>query len=71
MSVEEKFILGDELKKSTAMTITLKMAAEALGCDPRTVSAAAAEGTIPSIRLGKRVVIPREKFLKLFEVEDA
>ena len=48
----------------------MKDAAAALGVDPRTISAGIKEGSIPGIKLGRRVVIPREKFLKLFEVTD-
>jgi len=46
----------------------MKVAATVLEVDPRTVSAGVKEGTIPSVRIGRRIVIPREKFLKLFEV---
>jgi len=56
------------LRSSTAPTTTIKAAAEALDCDPRTVSAGIEAGTIPAIKLGRRQVILREKFLKLFEV---
>lgn len=59
-----------KLRESQAATITLKTAAAVLECDPRTVSAGIAEGNIPAVRLGRRVVIPREKFLKLFEATD-
>lgn len=59
-----------ELRESTAATITMKTAAVVLGCDPRTVSAGIAEGSIPAVRLGRRVVIPRERFLALFDVND-
>lgn len=59
-----------ELRESSSATITMKTAAAVLGCDPRTVSAGIKEGTIPAVRLGRRIVIPREKFLKLFEVLD-
>lgn len=58
----------ESLRTSTAPTITMKVAAAVLEVDPRTVSAGVKEGTIPSVRLGRRVVIPREKFLKIFEV---
>lgn len=57
-----------ELRTSNAATITKKAAAAALGVDPRTVTVGIEDGTIPAIKLGRRVVIPREKFLKLFEV---
>lgn len=41
-------------------------AAEALGVDPRTITVGIEDGTIPSVKIGRRVVIPREKFLSLF-----
>lgn len=59
-----------ELRASHAATITMKTAAAVLGCDPRTVSAGIKDGSIPAIRLGRRQVIPRERFLTLFEVTD-
>lgn len=59
----------DALRDSPAATITRTEAAAALGVDPRTISVAIAEGNIPAIRLGRRVVIPREKFLALFDPE--
>ena len=34
------------------------------------MTAAIENGTIPAVMLGKRVVIPREKFLKIFHPED-
>lgn len=60
----------EQLRASTSLTITRIEAAAAMGVDPRTVTAGIAEGSIPAIKLGRRVVIPREKFLKLFEVAD-
>lgn len=42
-------------------------AAHALGLDPRTITASIEDGTIPSVKLGRRVVIPREAFLRLFD----
>lgn len=45
-------------------TLTLKEAAELLGVDPRTVSAALSTrgGAIPARQVGRRVVIPRGPF---------
>ena len=60
----------DALRASSVLTITRKDAAAALGVDPRTVTAGIEAGSIPAIKLGRRVLIPREKFLKLFEVTD-
>jgi excisionase family DNA binding protein len=56
-----------ELRRSGSLVITRVDAARALGVDPRTVTAGIENGTIPSVRLGRRVVIPREKFLRLFD----
>jgi len=50
-----------------ASIITFTEAAHALGVDPRTVTVGIDNGTIPAVKLGRRVVIPREKFLRLFD----
>lgn len=60
----------EDLRASRDAVVTRVVVAAVLGVDPRTVTAAIAAGTIPSIRLGSRVVVPREKFLALFDVED-
>ena len=57
----------DTLRGSRSLVLTRTEAAAALGVDPRTVTAGIENGTIPSVKLGRRVVIPREKFLKLFD----
>ncbi len=56
----------DDLRRSRSAVITRTEAAAALGVDPRTIITSIDNGTIPSVRLGRRVVIPREKFLALF-----
>lgn len=56
----------DDLRKSSDVAITRTTAAAALGVDPRTVTAGIENGTIPSVRLGRRVLIPRLPFLELF-----
>lgn len=60
----------EQVKVSSAAVLTRKAVAELLGVDPRTVDAGIEDGTIPSIRVGRRVLIPREKFLKLLGAED-
>lgn len=60
----------ESLRDSTEYTITRQEAAVILGVSPRTVSSGIAEGNIPAIRLGRRVVIPRAKFLALFDVPE-
>lgn len=59
----------DDLRRSKSVVITRTEAAAALGVDPRTITASIDNGTIPSVKLGRRVVIPREKFLRLFDEE--
>jgi excisionase family DNA binding protein len=56
----------EDLRKRRSLVITRKEAAEALGVDPRTITTSINEGTIPHVKLGRRIVIPREKFLALF-----
>ena len=60
----------DTLRGSRSLVITRTDAAAALGVDPRTVTAGIDNGTIPSVKLGRRVLIPREKFLRLFDPDD-
>lgn len=57
----------DQARRLDRATLTLTEAASLLGVDPRTVSAAAAANEIPNVRIGRRVLIPREAFLALFE----
>lgn len=57
----------DQLRESRSLVITRTEAAAALGLDPRTVTAGIESGSISSVELGRRVVIPREKFLRLFD----
>lgn len=61
----------DDLRASRNAVITRAEAAAALGVDPRTITASIENGSIPSVKLGRRVVIPREKFLRIFDGEDA
>jgi len=55
------------LRESRSLVITRADAPAALGVDPRTVTAGIENGSIPSVKLGRRVVIPREKFLRIFD----
>ncbi len=56
----------EDLRARHSLVITRQEAADALGVDPRTITTSINDGTIPSVKLGRRVVIPREKFLALF-----
>lgn len=59
----------DDLRASRSAVITRVEAAAALGVDPRTITTSIDNGSIPSVKLGRRVVIPREKFLRIFDAE--
>ena len=58
----------DSLRQSNKVVLTKGEVASALGVDPRTLTNGIADGTIPSLRIGRRVVIPRERFLAIFDV---
>jgi excisionase family DNA binding protein len=47
-------------------TITVSEAAKALGVSRQTAYDAARRGEIPAIFIGKRILVPRERFLDLF-----
>ncbi|WP_072687798.1 helix-turn-helix domain-containing protein [Rhodococcus marinonascens] len=55
-----------DLQHSDSITITRAEAAKALRVDPRTITAGIENGTIPSVKLVRRVLIPRLPFLALF-----
>ncbi|WLP89948.1 helix-turn-helix domain-containing protein [Gordonia sp. NB41Y] len=49
----------DWLRTSSLAAITITQAAQVLGVDKRTASHAIREGTLPSISVGRRIVVPR------------
>ncbi|TRW46359.1 helix-turn-helix domain-containing protein [Georgenia yuyongxinii] len=55
----------DEAITSTRAILNLGEVAAVLGAHRRSVSRGVADGTIPSIRLGRRVLIPRLSFLAM------
>lgn len=59
----------DDLRRRRSLVITRQEAAEALGVDPRTITVGIEDGTIPSVKIGRRIVIPREKFVSLFAAD--
>lgn len=61
----------DDVRASRSAVITRAEAAAALGVDPRTITTSIENGSIPSVRLGRRVVIPRERFLRLIDGDTA
>lgn len=56
-----------EARASTRAALSIAEVARVLGVDPRTVSAATASGELPSVRLGRRVLIPREPLIALLD----
>ena len=57
----------DDLRRRRSLVITRQEAAQALGVDPRTITTAIARGELPSIRIGRRILIPRPQLLALIE----
>jgi excisionase family DNA binding protein len=52
---------------SPALTVTVDEAAQFLGISRRHAYNAVASGDIPSIRIGKRVLVPRRRLFELLE----
>jgi excisionase family DNA binding protein len=59
-----------ELRTSDREVLNRSEVALLLTLDPRTIDHALADGTIPSLRIGRRVLIPRRPFLRTFGVDD-
>ena len=57
----------DWLRASTSATVTRADVAELLDVDERTVTRAVEAGQLPSLRIGRRVLIPRVPLLALLE----
>jgi excisionase family DNA binding protein len=55
----------DWLRTATEAALTRRQTAKLLGVDERTVTRAIQDGEIPSIRMGRRVLIPRLPLLRL------
>ena len=55
----------EALRRSPSAVCTISEVAELMHVDRRTVGQAITTGTIPSIRLGRSVLIPREQLLAL------
>lgn len=56
-----------EVRQSTRATLSVSEVADVLNVDPRTVSSAIAAGELPSVKLGRRLLIPREPFLSILD----
>jgi excisionase family DNA binding protein len=57
----------NRVRESSAATLTRTEVAQVMQVDPRTVTEGIRQGIIPAIKLGRRILIPREKFLALFD----
>ncbi|MFE5789099.1 MerR family transcriptional regulator [Rhodococcus erythropolis] len=57
-----------EVQESGSPTIPVQTGAELAGIDVRTFRKGIEDGTIPAIRIGKRVLVLREPFLALLGV---
>lgn len=61
----------EELRATDREVINRAEAARLLGVDPRTIDRGIEDGTLPAVRLGRRVLIPRRPFLDRFGVPEA
>ncbi|MFB8386904.1 helix-turn-helix domain-containing protein [Microbacterium sp. NPDC055910] len=55
---------------STSLALTMKDAAKLVGVDYRTIKLGIESGTIPTIQLGPRRMIPRVPLLRVFGIND-
>ncbi|QEX12130.1 DNA-binding protein [Rhodococcus erythropolis] len=59
-----------DIREMDTLALTQTQGARAMGIDRRTVSAGIENGSIPSVKVGRRVLIPRLPFLALFGAND-
>ena len=59
-----------DIANMDTFAITRAVGARALDIDVRTITRGIEEGTIPSVKIGRRVLIPRLPFLALFGAND-
>jgi excisionase family DNA binding protein len=62
-----KISMRDNSRTQERATLTIREAAEALGIGLNQAYEAARSGQIPSIRIGKRIIVPRAAFQKKLE----
>jgi excisionase family DNA binding protein len=56
-------------RSSDCLALTMKDAAKLVGVDYRTIKLGIENGTIPSVQLGPRRMIPRAALLRVFGVD--
>lgn len=66
MKTRPKLSLQD-VRAMTSAALTRSQAAELLDVDPRSITRGVAAGTLPCVRLGRRVLVPREALLRLLD----
>src|SRR6187397_3359912 len=59
------------LQSSGDATVSVAATAEVLGVDERTVTRALRDGQLPSVRVGRRVLVPRLRLLAVLGGEGA
>lgn len=55
----------------TNPTMSVRETADLMGLDPRTVGKAIDEGTIPAIKIGRRILVLREPLMRMLSGEAA
>lgn len=60
----------DWLKATKSPVVTRTQAAEIFGIDERTITRGVEEGSIPSIRVGRRMLIPTLALRRLLGIEE-
>ncbi|OZE79287.1 hypothetical protein CH304_20155 [Rhodococcus sp. 15-649-1-2] len=55
-----------DIANMDAFALTPTDVARTLNCDRRTVTKGIDSGTIPSVRIGRRILVPRLPFLEMF-----
>lgn len=57
--------------ESEKPTLTVEEASKLAGVGINQAYQAVREGTIPSLRIGRRILVPRKKFMSMLEGDDA
>jgi len=65
------YTLADLRAGRVPATLPVKAAAALIGVAGSTVYEAVARGTMPALRVGKRILIPTERLLSLLDIEPA
>ncbi|WP_413230890.1 helix-turn-helix domain-containing protein [Occultella kanbiaonis] len=61
----------DQARRTDRPVLNLAEVAGLLGVDYRGVSRACTDGSLPSVRIGRRVLVPRKPFLALLGEQSA